>query len=198
VVSEPSSCQPVKKHLTHDPMILGKGKEYPKGRGYIGGEYIQYHRGYIRDRREINMRDYIPFHIHLDTEPETEDRDRYHISSEIEAQIEGKMGDKHDIPEGKGKGPEAPYENNQAMLNDLARGKQDMIKSITQMEIRTQLIQNSMGTIGANVEGGARSSIGHHGGGASGSSGNPIGSSGHQTPNHTYTSAGKIPKMLFP
>jgi hypothetical protein len=123
VVSEPSSCQPVKKRLTHDPMIPGTGEEYPEGRGHIGDEYIQYRRGHSRDRRDKNMRDYIPFHIHSDTEPETEDRDIDHISSGTEAEIESKMGDIHDILEGKGKGPEAPYDSTQAMLNDLARGQ---------------------------------------------------------------------------
>jgi hypothetical protein len=73
-----------------------------------------------------------------------------------------------------------------------------MMHTITQMEISTQLIQNSMGTTGANIAGGASGSMGHHGGGASGSSGNPTGSSGHQTPTHTYISAGKIPRPLFP
>jgi hypothetical protein len=93
------------------------------------------------------------------------------------------MGDKHDIPKGKGKGPEAPYDSTQAMLNDLARGQRDMMHVITQMAIRTQLIQNSMSTTGANIAGGASGSMEHHGGG---SSGNPVGSSGHQTPTHTY------------
>jgi hypothetical protein len=52
VVSEPSSCQPVKKRLSHDPMIPGTGAEYPEGRGHIGDEYIQYRRGHSRDRRD--------------------------------------------------------------------------------------------------------------------------------------------------
>jgi hypothetical protein len=119
VVSEPSSCQPVKKRLSHDPMIPGIGAEYPEGRGHIEDEYIQYRRGHNRDRRDINKRDYIPFHIHSDTEPETED----HISSDTEVGSGGKMGDRHDIPEGKGKGPKAPYDSTQAMLNDLSRGQ---------------------------------------------------------------------------
>jgi hypothetical protein len=51
--------------------------------------------------------------------------------------------------------------------------------AITQMEIGTPLIQNNMGMMGANIAGGVSGSIGHHGGGANGSSGNPTGSSGH-------------------
>jgi hypothetical protein len=54
-----------------------------------------------------------------------------------------------------------------------------MMNTITQMAIGTQLIQNSVGTIGANIAGGASGSMGHHEGGASGSSGNLTGSSGH-------------------
>jgi hypothetical protein len=69
------------------------------------------------------MRDYIPFHIYSDTETKTEDKDIDHISSETKSELEGKMGDIHDIPKGKGKGPKAPYDNTQAMLNDISRGK---------------------------------------------------------------------------
>jgi hypothetical protein len=107
------------------------------------------------------------------------------------------MGDRHDIPEGKGKGPETPYDSTQAMLNDLARGQRDMMNVITQMAINTQLIYNSMGTMGANMASGASCSMGHHGGGASGSNGNPTRSSGHETPTQTYILAGKIPRLLF-
>jgi hypothetical protein len=84
------------------------------------------------------------------------------------------------------------------MLNDLTRGKGDMMNAITQMEISTQLIQNIVGMIGTNIAGGASGSMGHHGGGVSGSSGNTIGLSGHQALTHTYISVGKIPRPLFP
>jgi hypothetical protein len=70
------------------------------------------------------------------------------------------MGDRHDISEGKGKGLKAPYDNTQAMLNNIAKGKQDMMNAITQMTISTQLIQNSVGTIGANIASGASGSMG--------------------------------------
>jgi hypothetical protein len=93
VVLELSSCQPVKKRLTHDPMIPGTGEEYPEGRGHIRDEYIQFHRGHSRDKRGRNRRDYNPFHIHSDTEPKTKDRDRDHISSKTEVEIESKMGE---------------------------------------------------------------------------------------------------------
>jgi hypothetical protein len=73
-----------------------------------------------------------------------------------------------------------------------------MMNAITQMEISSQMIQNSLGTIGANLAGGASGSMGHQVGGASGSSGNQAGSSGHQSPTRTYTSAGKIPRPLYP
>jgi hypothetical protein len=107
------------------------------------------------------------------------------------------MGDIHGIIEGKGKGPKAPYDNTQAMLNDLLWRQQDMMNAITKMEISTQLIQNNMDTIDANITGGVSGSLGHHGGGASGSNGNPTGSSGHQTPTHTYILVEKIPRRLF-
>jgi hypothetical protein len=103
-------------------MISKTGAEYPEGRGHIGDDYIQYCRGHSRERRDRNKRDYIAFNIHSNTKPETEDRDRDHISSDTEARSEGKMSDRHDIPEGKGKGPKAPYDSTQAMLNDLAKG----------------------------------------------------------------------------
>jgi hypothetical protein len=86
-------------------MILGIGEEYPEGRGHIGDEYIQYCMGHNRDRRDRDRRDYIPFHIQLDTDPETEDIGIDHISLGTEVEIEIKMGDIHDILEGKGKGP---------------------------------------------------------------------------------------------
>jgi hypothetical protein len=74
----------VKKCLSHDPMIPGTSAEYPEGRDHNRDEYIQYRRDHSRDRRDRNRRDYIPFHIHSDTKPETEDRDRDHISSDTE------------------------------------------------------------------------------------------------------------------
>jgi hypothetical protein len=46
-------------------MIPGIGEEYPEGRGHIGDEYVQYHRGHNRERRDINREDYTPFHIPL-------------------------------------------------------------------------------------------------------------------------------------
>ena len=61
--------------------------------------------GHNRDRRDKDRRDYIPFHIHSDTEPKTKDKDRDHISSDTEGGSGDKMGDIHDILEGKGKGP---------------------------------------------------------------------------------------------
>jgi hypothetical protein len=47
--------------------------------------------------------------------------------------------------------------------------------------------RDHISSIGANLAGGA-----------SGSSGNQAGSSGHQSPTRTYTSAGKIPRPLYP
>ena len=61
------------------------------------------------------------------------------------------MGDRREIPEGKGKGLETHPDSTQAILNDLARGKHDMMNSITQMAINTQMIHHSVSTIGANA-----------------------------------------------
>jgi hypothetical protein len=47
------------------------------------------------------------------------------------------MGDKNETPEGKGKGLETSHDNTHAILNDLARGKRDMMNAITQMAINT-------------------------------------------------------------
>jgi hypothetical protein len=69
----------------------------------------------------MNKRDYIPFHTQSDTEPELEDKD--HISSDIEVEIERTMGDRHETPEGRGKGPETDSNSTHAILNDLARGQ---------------------------------------------------------------------------
>jgi hypothetical protein len=71
------------------------------------------------------------------------------------------------------------------------------MNAIAQMAISTQMIQNSVGTIGANVAGGASGSRGHQGGGANGSSGFQSGASGHQSPVHTYTSSGRIPIYIL-
>jgi hypothetical protein len=164
----------VKKRLSHDPMILGTCAKYPEGRGHIRDEYIQYRRSHSRDRRDRNKRDYTPFHTQSDIEPkaedrdrdhissrtDAEDRDRDHISSRTEAKIERIMGDRHETPEGKGKGPKTLYDSTQAILNDVARGQRDMMNAITQMAISTEMIQNSVGTIGANVAGGASCSEG--------------------------------------
>jgi hypothetical protein len=63
-------------------MIPRTGEEYPKGRGHIGDEYIQYHRDHSRDG---NRRDYTPFHTQSDTEPELEEKE--HINSDTKAEI---------------------------------------------------------------------------------------------------------------
>jgi hypothetical protein len=73
-------------------MIPGTSAEYPKGQGHIGDEYIHYHRGHNRDIRDINRRDYTPFHTQSDLEPELEDRD--HIKYDTEVDIERTMGDR--------------------------------------------------------------------------------------------------------
>jgi hypothetical protein len=90
-------------------MIPGTGEEYPKSRGHIGDEYIQYHRGHSRDRRDRNRRDYTYFHTQSDTDPEIEDRE--HISSDTETEIEGTMGDRRETPKGRGKGPEINFDS---------------------------------------------------------------------------------------
>jgi hypothetical protein len=108
------------------------------------------------------------------------------------------MGDRRETPEGKGKGPETHSDSTQAILNDLARGQQDMMNVIAQMAIITPMIQHSVSTMGANVAGGASGSGGHQGGGASVSSGSQGGASGHPSPIRDYTSSGRIPRPLYP
>jgi hypothetical protein len=176
-------------------MIPGTGAEYPEGRVHIEDEYIQYRRGHSRDRRDRNRRDYTPFHTKLDTEPKLEDRD--HISSDREADIERTMGDRWETPEGRGKGLETHSDNMQAILNDLARGQRDMMNTIAQMAISTQMIQHNVSTMGANVVGGASGLEGHQEGGASGSNGSQGGASGHPSPISAYTSFRRIPRPLY-
>jgi hypothetical protein len=109
-------------------MIMGTGEEYLEGRGHIGDEYIQYHRGHNRDRKDRNRMDYTPFHTQSDTKREIDDID--HISSYTEAEIERTMGDRHETPEGRGKGLKIHFDSMQAMLNDLAREHRDLLTSI--------------------------------------------------------------------
>jgi hypothetical protein len=118
VVSEPSSCQPVKK-LTHDSMILGTGEIHSLGRGHIGDKYVHYRRGHSRDIRDRNRRDYNPFHISSGSEAETKYKD--HINAE--AEDDGEMGLGEDYPKGSGGGSEPTFDSTRAMLNDLARGQ---------------------------------------------------------------------------
>jgi hypothetical protein len=172
-------------------MIPRTSAQYPKGRGHIGDEYIQYRRGHSRDRRDRNRRDYTPFHTLSETEPELEERD--HISSNTEADIERTMSDKRETPEGRGEGPETHYDSTKANLNDLARGQRDMMNAISQMAISTQMIQHSVSTMGVNAARGANGSRRHQGGGASGSGGSQGGASGHPSPIRAYTSSGRIP-----
>ena len=110
-------------------MILGTCEEYPEGRGHHGDEYIQYRRGHSKDRRDRNQGDYTPFHTQSDTEPELEDKE--HIISNTEAEIERSMGDRQETPEGRGKGPETHPNSMQTILNDIARGQQDMMNAIS-------------------------------------------------------------------
>jgi hypothetical protein len=120
-----------------------------------------------------------------------------HISSDTEVDLERIMGDKHETPEGKGKGLKTQHDSMQAILNDLARGQRDMMNAIAQMAINTQLIHHSVRTMGAKAAGGASGSGGHQGGGASGSSGSQGGARGHPSPICTYTSSGRITRPLF-
>ena len=94
---------------------------------------------------------------------------REHINSDTEAEIEGTMGDRHETPEGRGKGPEIHFDSMQAMLNDLTRGQIDLLIAVQQLNLSAQMLQHSMSTIGANVAGGPSGSGGHRGGGAGGS-----------------------------
>jgi hypothetical protein len=94
-----------------------------------------------------------------------------HINSDIEADIERILGDRRETPKGKGKGPKTQHDSMQGILNDLARGRRDMMNVIAQMAINTEMIQHSVSTVGANAAGGASGSERHQGGGASGSSG---------------------------
>jgi hypothetical protein len=55
----------------------------------------------------------------------------------MKAEIETTMGDRREIPEGRGKGPKTHYDSTQTILNDLARGKRDMMNVIAHMAIGT-------------------------------------------------------------
>jgi hypothetical protein len=110
-------------------MIPGTGEEYAEGRGHIGDEYILYRRGHSRDRRYRNRRDYTPFNTQSDTEPKLEDRE--HISFDTEAEIVRSIGDRREIPEGRGEGLETHPDNTQAILNILVGGQWDMMNAIT-------------------------------------------------------------------
>jgi hypothetical protein len=158
-------------------VILGTSEEYLEGRGNIGDQYIQYCIGHSRDKRDRNKRDYTPFHTQSSTELELEDREN--INSDTEAEIERSMGDRRETSEGRGKGPKIHPDSTQTILNDLAGGKRDMMNSIAQIDINTQMIQHSLNTIGANAIKGTSVSREHQGGGASGSSGSQGGVSGH-------------------
>jgi hypothetical protein len=93
-------------------------------------------------------------------------------------QDEGEMGPEEYYPEGSGGSSEPPFDNNMAILNDLARGQLEMENVITQMALNSQIIQNNLSTIGASIGGGTLGHTGHQGGGASGSNGNVAGTSG--------------------
>jgi hypothetical protein len=45
------------------------------------------------------------------------------------------MGDRREIPEGRGKGPKIHFGSTQAILNDLARGQRDLLTAIQQMNL---------------------------------------------------------------
>jgi hypothetical protein len=98
-------------------VIPGIGEEYLEGQGHIGDEYIQYRKGHIRDRRELEGRE----HIKYDTEVEKE----------------RSMTDIREIPKGREKGPETQLDSMQDILNDLARGQRDMMNSIAKIAIST-------------------------------------------------------------
>jgi hypothetical protein len=155
-------------------MVPGIGEIHSSGRGHIGDEQVQYRRGHSRDRRDRNGRDYKPFHISSSSEVETKYKD--HIS--VEAKDEGDMGPGEDYPEGSGGGSEQPFDSTRSMLNDLARGQQEMRNAIAQMALNSQIIQNSLSTIGASIARGAVGHTRHQGGAASGSNGNVPGTSG--------------------
>jgi hypothetical protein len=73
-----------------------------------------------------------------------------------------------------------------------------MRNAIAQRVLSSQIIQNSLSTIGASITRGEIGHTGHQGGGASGSSGNVAGTGGQMTSTRTYTLAGRIPRPVFP
>jgi hypothetical protein len=176
-------------------MIPGTGEIHSSGRGHIGDEYVQYRRGHSRDKGTRNKGT---------TTPSTSVQvQRLKQSTKTTSTQQRQRTRERWVPErttrrAVGAGSEPPFDSTRAMLNDLARGQQEMRNSIAQMALNSQIIQNNLSTIGASIVGGAVGHTGHQGGGASGSSGNVAGTSGQMTPTHTYTSAGRIPRPLFP
>jgi hypothetical protein len=55
--------------------------------------------------------------------------------------------------QGSGGGSEPPFDSTRAILNDLARGQQEMRNAITQMALNSQIIQNNLSMIGASIAG---------------------------------------------
>jgi hypothetical protein len=150
--------------------------EDPEGHEHAGDEYVTYNRHQERRHRP----NFPPF------PPSSEEEEEAHREAERREEHEAKheeermVRDRYEGPKGSGKAPVDPKASFMQVINDMLAGQQTMSHSLAQVVNRLARVGTPDTQVPHAIEGN------------SGAGSRP------QSPSHTYTSASRIPRPLFP
>jgi hypothetical protein len=150
--------------------------EEPNGCEHVGDEYVIYNRS--RERRD--RPNFPPFPPSSEEEEEAHREVERRAEREAERKAERRPGDRYERPEGNGKAPVDPNIAFMQVISDILASQRTMSQSLAQVADRLAMVDIP----------GAQAPHASHG--------NSRACSRPQSPTHTYISASRIPRLLFP
>jgi hypothetical protein len=150
--------------------------EEPDDREHVGDEYVTYNRR--RGRRD--RPNFPPFPPSSEEEEEAHREAERRAEREVEREAERRLGDRYERPEGSGKTPVDPDVAFMQVISDMLASQRTMSQSLARVADRLAMV-DIPGTQGPHA-----------------THGNSRAGSRPQSPTHTYTSASRIPRPLFP
>jgi hypothetical protein len=150
--------------------------EEPDGHEHEGDKYVTYNMR--RGRRD--MPNFPPFPPSSEEEEEALREVKLRVEHEAEGKVEKRLGDRYERPEGSGKALVDPDVAFMQIISDMLASQWTMSQSLAQVADRLAMVDN-LGTQGPHAT---------HGNSGVGSR--------PQSPTRTYTSASRIPHLLFP
>jgi hypothetical protein len=148
----------------------------PDGREHAGDKYVTYNRH--RERRD--MPNFPPFPPSSEEEEEAHREADRRAEHEAEHEAERRLGDRYERPEGSVKGPVDPDVAFMQVISDMLASQRTMSQSLAQVADRLAMV---------DIPG---TQAPHAAQGNSGAGSRP------QSSTRTYTSASRIPCLLFP